>query len=184
MQNTARTTQGTTHSPSSCEQPHGPAPVSSRAQLHRSEAGGSQKISPLHAADRSVPVEMTGERDRLSAAINFSQELSESRLREIARAYRRRWTPAARAEKARLIQRIKPWTRATGPKFRRRAPLDLAINRALREQAAFVRCVNLGFYHAEAGRVILLKLAALLALLEWERIFVTQSDPCCNIAQQ
>lgn len=122
--------------------------------------------------------------DRLSAAINFSNELSESRLREMARAYKRRWSVAKRAEKAKLIQKIKPWKQATGPKSNRRDPLDLAINRALREQAAFVRCVHMGFYHAEAGRVIMLKLAALLALLEWGRIFVTQSDPCCNIAQQ
>lgn len=81
--------------------------------------------------------------DRLAAAINFSHRLSETRLREMALAYKRRWTPAARAQKAALIQRHRPWNR------RRRVGAALLYHLArkeMRAQAAWLRAVNRAVY--------------------------------------
>jgi release factor glutamine methyltransferase len=50
--------------------------------------------------------------DRLSHAKLFADELSNSRLRKTKTF----WTPEKRAEKARVIRLVRPWTRSTGPK--------------------------------------------------------------------
>lgn len=117
------------------------------------------------------------EEDRLSAALNFSARLSDSRLREMARAYKRRWTPAARAEKAVLIQKHRPWNR------RRRegaALLYHLVKKEMRAQAAWLRDVNRAVYTrigaapltparlaglCEDGRALTARLIVLLAAL-------------------
>ena len=91
------------------------------------------------------------DQDRLSNAKNFAAELSESRLREMAEAYRKRWTPEKRAEKAKRIQIIKPWTKAAGPKFGPHAKgagfKKRAFVSALRQQNWFLRSLR-----AESGQ--------------------------------
>lgn len=111
--------------------------------------------------------------DRLAHAKNFAAKLSDSRLREMAQAYRKRWTPAHRAEKAKIIQSIKPWKRSTGPKsgpkrkgagFRKQA-----LNATLRQHRWFLQSQQprFGFRKSAAGLGIT-STAALYLLLSVE----------------
>lgn len=99
------------------------------------------------------------EQDRLAHAKKFANELSESRLREIAVAYRNRWTDTARAEKAKIIQSVKPWSHASGPKTehgKARSALnawkggdeDRDMRAALLAQSRFIRHANTRGYDA------------------------------------
>jgi hypothetical protein len=87
--------------------------------------------------------------DRLSHAIFYANELSDSRLQKIKAANDERWTPAKRSEKSKLIQLVRPWLSSTGPKTpagkssslrnadRGRVALRLA-RKALRDQSRFL----------------------------------------------
>lgn len=116
--------------------------ISSAAITHPRHCEHSEAIQNLDchiAADAP----RNDEEDRLVHAKNFAAKLSDSRLREMAKIYRNRWTPARRAEKAQLIQTIKPWTHATGPKSgprRKGAGYAMhAMKRALRDHDRFLR---------------------------------------------
>lgn len=92
--------------------------IPAKTGIHRDSP--SSRLSPSPSLDSGLRRnDEGGNIDRLSHAKNFANELSESRLREIAETYRRRWTPEARALKAKLIQSIKPWTQSTGPQTQR-----------------------------------------------------------------
>ncbi len=81
--------------------------------------------------------------DRLAHAKKFADQLSESRLREMTKSYRKRWTPAARARKRQIIQSVKPWLRSTGPKCgRKRGPFP-AIAMALGYHQRYLRKMRL-----------------------------------------
>ncbi len=57
--------------------------------------------------------------NRLSAAFFYTNELKDSRLREIENRRQTRWNAPARAKKSREIKQIRPWLRSTGPKTAR-----------------------------------------------------------------
>lgn len=95
--------------------------------------------------------------DRLASAIFFANELSDSRLRKNKITYMKRWSGAARAKKAKLIQIHKPWRYACGPKTaagklrscqnaRIHDPIEQALDRnlhcALALQKRYIAAVN------------------------------------------
>ena len=118
--------------------------IKSPTKPHHRHCGKSEAIQILDCNVANGSYNDTP--DRLSHAKNFADKLSESRLREMAKAYRRRWTPAARREKSVSIQDIKPWNHATGPKSGPRAKgaglAMAAMNRALKDHSRFLRLVS------------------------------------------
>lgn len=99
--------------------------------------------------------------DRLAHAKNFAAKLSDLRLREMAESYRKRWTQAARAKKAEIIQTVKTWTRATGPKSGPKAKdtgyAKVAIKQALRGHARFLDRARRWAFMNEAQRRALME---------------------------
>lgn len=54
--------------------------------------------------------------DRLSHALDFANELNESRLWKIKISYQKRWTRHRKTRQSVRIRLQKPWRRSTGPK--------------------------------------------------------------------
>lgn len=54
--------------------------------------------------------------DRLSHALNFANELNDSRLWKIRISYEKRWTNLKRTKAKTRITLQKPWLRSTGPR--------------------------------------------------------------------
>ena len=129
------------------------------------------RIAASPAAPCNDVEEVNLDQDRLSHAKKFAAELSESRLREMAKTYRQRWTPAKRAEKAKIIHIVKPWMHATGPKSGKHAKgagyADKAVKRALKEHRQFLNILRHLPYMTERDKKLVYRIgqAATLGLI-------------------
>lgn len=132
----------------------------------------SEAIQPIDSRDSVASrndENINLDQDRLAQAIKFSNELSESRLREMAEAYRKRWTPARRIEKSQNIQKIKPWRNATGPKSGTRAKgaglKRQAFKSTLRQHGWFLQSLQNKYGYGEGANALGITSTAALFLL-------------------